>query len=170
LDDVVIRDRVPADDEAIRHLNDQAFGGRSESSLIDALRATDLAAVELVAVESGGILGHILFSRLDLVVDERPVRSLALAPMSVSPARQRAGIGRDLARNGIERARDKGWEAVIVLGHPGFYPRFGFSAAAARALEAPFSGEAFMALALKPGALDGRAGRVIYPPAFGAFC
>lgn len=166
----MIRDRVPADDEAIGHLNDQAFGGRDESRLIDALRATNLGVIELVAVESAGIVGHILFSRLDLVVDERPIRSLALAPMSVSPARQRAGIGSDLVRSGIERARNKGWEAVIVLGHPGFYPRFEFSAAAVGALEAPFSGEAFMALALRPGALDGRMGRVIYPPAFGTIC
>lgn len=55
---------------------------------------------------------------------------------------------------------------MIVLGHPGYYPRFGFSAAQARHLEAPYSGEAFMALALRPDALDGRRGRVVYPSAF----
>ena len=87
---MVIRDRKSADDEAIRQLNDQAFGGPDESGLIEALRSTDLAVVELVAIESTAIVGHILFSRLDLMLDERPVRSLALAPMSVSPSRQRA--------------------------------------------------------------------------------
>lgn len=167
-DNVVIRDRKPADDEVIRQLNDQAFGGRDESGLIEALRSTDLAVIELVAIESAAIVGHILFSRLDLMLDERPVRSLALAPMSVLPSRQRAGIGSDLVRSGIERAQHDGWEAVIVLGHPAFYSRLGFSAALAHCIEAPFSGEAFMALALRPGALDGLAGRVTYAPPFGA--
>jgi putative acetyltransferase len=83
----------------------------------------------------------------------------------VRPDRQRRGIGGALIRAGLDRARGEGWEAVIVLGDPAYYPRFGFSAAQACHLAAPFSGEAFMALALRPGALDG-VGRVVYPPAF----
>ena len=69
-------------------------------------------------------------------------------------------------RSGVARAEAGGWEAAIVLGHPHYYPRFGFSAALARHLAAPFSGDAFMALALRPGALDGKTGRVVYPAAF----
>jgi putative acetyltransferase len=95
------------------------------------------------------------------------VRSLALAPMSVQPGRQRQGIGGALVRESLQRAHQQGWAAVIVLGHPGYYPRFGFSAALARSLAAPFSGNAFMALELIPGALQGGAGRVVYPAAFG---
>jgi putative acetyltransferase len=163
----VIRERQPADDAAIGRLNDDAFGGPYESALVAVLRAAGLAAVELVAMESAAIVGHILFSRLELTLDGRPVRALALAPMSVSPARQNAGIGSDLVRSGLDRARQEGWEAVIVLGHAKYYPRFGFSAALAQPLAAPFSGDAFMALALRAGALDGHAGRVVYPPAFG---
>jgi putative acetyltransferase len=163
---MVIRARQPADDGAIRRLNDEAFGGTYESTLIAALRSAGLAVVELVAVENA-IVGHILLSRLELTLDERPVRSLALAPMSVTPARQNTGIGSDVVRRGLDRAREAGWEAVIVLGHPTYYPRFGFSAALARHLAAPFAGDAFMALALRAGALDGDAGRVTYPPAFG---
>ena len=163
----MIRDRQPADDEAIRRLNDAAFGGTSESQLVAGLRAERLAAIELVSVDGTDVIGHILMSTLEVSVDGKPVRSLALAPMSVQPGRQRQGIGSALVHGALGRAQLRRWQAVIVLGHPGFYPRFGFSAALARPLASPFSGDAFMALELLPGALQGGAGRVVYPSAFG---
>src|SRR5882757_8298422 len=83
------------------------------------------------------------------------------------PDRRRRGIGSALVRGGLDLARARDWRAVIVLGHQGYYPRFGFSAALAHPLKAPFSGDAFMALELAPGALQGEEGRVTYPPAFG---
>jgi putative acetyltransferase len=161
-----IRGRWPADDAAIRRLNDDAFGGNYESRLIEDLRAAGLDAIELVAVENDDLVGHILFSALATTVDRQPVPTLALAPMVVRPDRQRRGIGRALVRAGLDLARHRGWQAVLVLGHKAYYPRFGFSAALARPLRAPFSGEAFMALELAPGALQGEQGRVTYPPAF----
>jgi putative acetyltransferase len=164
--DVVIRGRTAADDEAIRHLNDTAFGGTDESRLVDDLRAAGLAVVELVAVEPP-VLGHILFSVLDVRVGGTPVRALALAPMAVQPDRQRSGIGSALVRAGLEQARVAGWQAVIVLGHADYYPRLGFSATLARPLTAAFSGASFMALELQPGVLQGDEGRVVYPPPFG---
>jgi len=163
---VVIRERTAADDEAIRRLNDTAFGGTYESRLVEELRAAGLGAVELVADEQA-VIGHILFSVLDVTVDGAAARALALAPMSVKRDRQRAGIGSALVRAGLEQARAQGWQAVVVLGHRDYYPRFGFSAALAQPLEAPFSGPSFMALELEPGVLQGGAGRVVYPPAFG---
>jgi putative acetyltransferase len=164
---VEIRGRRAADDTAIRGLNDDAFGGGYEARLIEKLRMAGLAAVELVAVENDAIVGHILFSVLATTIDRRAVPALALAPMAVRPDRQRRGIGSALVRAGLGLARDRDWRAVIVLGHAGYYPRFGFSAALARPLKAPFSGDAFMALELAPGALQGAEGRVTYPPAFG---
>jgi putative acetyltransferase len=163
----VIRDHQPADDEAIRRLNDAAFGGTYESQLVADLRAERLAAIELVSVDGTDVIGHILMSTLDVRVGGKPVRSLALAPMSVQPGRQRQGVGGSLVREALGRAQQQGWQAVIVLGHPSYYPRFGFSAALARPLESPFSGDAFMALELVSDALKGGAGRVVYPPAFG---
>lgn len=163
---MVIRERTPADDSAIRRLNDEAFGGAYESRLIEDLRAAGLVVVELIAVDPA-LTGHILFSVLDVTVGATPVRALALAPMAVQPHLQRRGIGTALVRAGLDLAREGGWRAVIVVGHPDYYPRFGFSAALARPIASPFSGEAFMALELEPDALKGDAGRVVYPPAFG---
>jgi putative acetyltransferase len=164
---VEIRGRTAADDAAIRRLNDDAFGGTYESRLIEDLRVAGLDAVEVVAVENDDIVGHILFSVLATTIDGRTVPALALAPVAVRPDRQRRGMGSALVRAGLDLARHRDWRAVIVLGHKGYYPRFGFSAALARTLKAPFSGDAFMALELAPGALQGADGRVTYPPAFG---
>jgi putative acetyltransferase len=161
----VIRARQPADDAAITRVVDAAFGGPAESKLVQALREAGLAAIDLVAVEDE-VVGHVLFSSLEVTLDGRSPKALALAPVAVRPDRQRRGIGDALIRAGLERARGEGWDAAIVLGDPAYYPRFGFSAAQARHLKAPYSGESFMALALRPGVLDGRAGRVVYPPAF----
>lgn len=166
-DDVVIlRARQPSDDDAIQRLNDAAFGGPDESRLISALRDGGLAAIDLVALEGETIVGHLLLSKLVVTLGGRGLRALALAPMAVAPDRQQQGIGSALVRAGLQAAREGGWQAVIVLGHPDFYPRFGFSTEKASLLEAPFRGSAFMALELEAGVLAGR-GRVVYPPPFG---
>lgn len=163
----MIRERQADDDDAIRLLNDAAFGGPDESKLIEDLRAAHLAAVELVAIEDTAVAGHILFSPLAVTRGKKAIRALSLAPMSVRPGRQRSGLGSALVRAGLEAAKARNWQAVFVLGHPDFYPRFGFSAVLARPFKAPFTGHAFMALELEPGALGGGDGRVVYPPPFG---
>src|SRR5262249_37103463 len=147
----MIRARQPADDIAIRALNEAAFGGTYEATLVEDLRSAGHATVELVARDGSNVIGHILFSRLGVTLDTRAVCALALAPVAVAPDRQRQGVGGALIREGLALARHQGWRAVIVLGHPEYYPRFGFSAALARKLHAPFSGDAFMAFELAPG-------------------
>jgi putative acetyltransferase len=164
---VTIRERRPADDAAIGSLNELAFGGLYESRLAGELRAEGRAAIELVAEESNGVIGHILFNRLDVTLDGRIVRALALAPMSVRPELQRQGVGSALVRRGIVLARERNWQAAIVLGHRQYYPRFGFSAALAGKLRAPFKGPTFMALELERDSLAGLSGQVRYPAAFG---
>ena len=153
------------DVDAIRTVNREAFGGEAEVELVDALRANGDAAVSLVAETDTGLVGHILFSRLPVHAPGTEVAAVALAPMSVLPEWQRRGVGSALVRTGLDRCRNAGFEAVVVLGHPAYYPRFGFSTDLAEQLQAPFSGPAFMALELVPGALrDG--GVVRYPDAF----
>ncbi|MGO1069356.1 GNAT family N-acetyltransferase [Lysobacter sp. CA199] len=144
-----------------------AFGGDDEADLVERLREEGWVRLSLVAVEDEEVVGHVLFTALPVIVDGRTVDALCLAPVSVRPDYQRSGVGSMLIRDALARLADSGFEAVIVLGHPAYYPRFGFSAALAAKLAAPFSGEAFMALELVEGALRGQSGRVRYPAAFG---
>lgn len=152
---------------AIHALTQAAFGRVDEADLVDRLRADGLVRLSLVAVEDGEVVGHVLLTALAVSVDARAVDALCLAPVSVRPDYQGSGVGSMLIREALVRAEQSGFEAVVVLGHPGYYPRFGFSAALAAKLAAPFSGEAFMALELVEGGLRGESGRVRYPPAFG---
>lgn len=162
-----IRPESPADLDAIRQVNCLAFGQDDETRLVDALRDGGFVRVSLVAEQDGQIVGHILFSDLPIITTSGTVPALALAPMAVLPEFQRQGIGSELVRRGLDVCREQGHRIVIVLGHPDFYPRFGFSSDLAQPLLSPFSGEAWMALELVPGALEGVAGRVEYPPPFG---
>jgi putative acetyltransferase len=161
-----IRPEADRDSNAIRLVNCRAFGGDEEARLVDALRQGGYLRVSLVAVSDGQVVGHILFSDLPIVTDARIVPALSLAPMAVLPEYQRQGIGSALARASLEECRKLGHRIVIVVGHPDYYPRFGFSSKLAARLGSPFSGEAFMALELAPGAMAGVVGSVKYPPPF----
>lgn len=163
----LIRPESTADHEAIRHVNRLAFGQDDEARIVDALRDGGYVRVSLVAEMEGKVVGHILFSDLPIITGAGTVPALALAPMAVLPAFQAQGIGSALVQKGLEVCRQQGHRIVVVLGHSHFYQRFGFSPKLAAQLESPFSGsDAFMALELVPGALDGVAGRVQYPPPF----
>ncbi len=166
----VIRPEVPTDAEAIREIHRRAFGRDAEAALVDAVRASPgyLPDLSLVAEAAGVLVGHLLLSAIAIRTERGDVPALALAPVAVLPERQGQGVGTALIEHGLERARAAGHRLVVVVGHPTYYPRFGFAPARPRGLEAPFpvSDAAFMALALAPGALDGLRGTVVYPPAF----
>ena len=167
----VIRPETPADAAGIYAANQQAFRGRdAEPRLVNAIRDSEhfVPDLSLVAEADGQIIGHVLFSRIHIETENGQVPALALAPAAVLPAFQGQGIGSALIRRGLKESKRLGHSIVIVLGHPTYYPRFGFSAALAKSLECPFGncGDAWMALELVPGALDGIRGRVVYPPAF----
>lgn len=162
----MIRLENAADLDSIRDINRAAFGGEDEAVLVDRLRADGLVIASLVAENAVRMVGHILFTRLDVTGGQGAIPAAALAPMAVIPEAQNQGIGSALVHAGIQVCRAAGLHAIIVVGHPDYYPRFGFSAALARKLTAPFSGPAFMALELVPGALGARA-TVTYPSAFG---
>ena len=163
-----IREEQPADRAGVAAVNRAAFGGEAEVKLVEALHHEGDVVVALVAVEDGEIVGHILFSRLPIETDEGLLPAVALAPMAVRPDRQLRGIGSALVRKGLEMARERGATAAVVLGHPDYYPRFGFSASWARGLDAPYAGsDAFMAMELVPNGLGTGEGVVHYAAAFG---
>jgi putative acetyltransferase len=164
---VIVRAETPEDQEAIREVNRKAFGRDDEARLVDALRDGGYARLSLVAEEGGRIVGHVLFSDLSIITEADTLHALALAPVAVLPERQRQGIGSRLIQEGLRACAKAGHQAVVVLGHADYYPRFGFSAGLAERLKSPFSGPAFMAMELTPGALAGVTGKVRYPPPFG---
>ena len=167
---IKIRTEEPQDYTAIRKVNDAAFEQQNEGRLVEALRAMPeyIAGLSLVAEADGGIVGHILFSPVEIRHKEVVHRAIALAPMAVLPAWQSRGIGSQLVEEGLRRARQLGYGAVIVLGHEWFYPRFGFRPASHWGIRCPFPvpDAAFMAIELRQDALKGVKGMVKYSRPF----
>jgi len=164
---MLIRAEEPEDRAAVFAVNQSAFETPTEARLVDALCEQARPVVSLVAEEDGSILGHILFT--PVVLPTHPeLKIMGLAPMAVAPAHQRKGIGSALVRAGLEQCGKLGFGAVVVLGHPDYYPRFGFLPAARFGIgceyEAPL--EAFMVVELQPGFLQGASGKVKYHAAF----
>lgn len=164
---VIVRQEADQDREAIRKVNRLAFGGEDEANLVDALRDRGLDEVSLVPDLDAEPVGHILFSRVKIKTNWGTVDALSLAPMAVLPSHQREGIGTKLVEAGLNSCRNSGHAIVVVLGHPDFYPKFGFSAKLASPLKSPFGGgAAWMALELVPDALAGVVGTVEYSQPF----
>jgi len=161
---VEIRPESIHDADAVAAVNEAAFGRPDEARLVARLRGRARPYLGLVAVEDGAVVGHILFTPVPLQCDQGRHIVMALAPMSVLPAHQRRGIGTALVHAGLEACRAAGHEIVMVLGHPAFYPRFGFVRAHPLGLtsEPPFPDESFMLAELTPGALRGRRGVIRY--------
>ncbi len=165
---VEIRQAAAGDIPNIRDVNRRAFGREVEAWLVDGLRGGGHARLSLVAEEDGRLVGHIMFSEATIRTEETGVGALALGPVGVIPERQGRGIGSALIREALDRCARTGHRIVVLLGHPDYYPRFGFSAERAGNLSSAYSGEAFMALELVPGALSGVAGEFEFAPPFGA--
>ena len=161
-----IRREEPRDVPAIRTINLTAFGSASEADIVDALRSDARHVISLVAEEDDALIGHILFSPVDVAGAD--LRAMALAPMAVIPDRQRTGVGSALVRAGLDECRRSGAAAVFVLGHPSYYPRFGFATASTLGFRCEFDApdDAFMVSELVPGALSRQSGLVCFDKAF----
>ena len=160
-----IRDTTDDDIAAVCALHREAFGGDAEAALVEGLHAAGAARVSLLAEAGGVIAGHVLFS--PATVDGLHIELAGLAPMAVLPSLQRRGVGARLVEAGLARCRALGIDAVVVLGHAAYYPRFGFRPASGFGLTCDWDvpDEAFMAQEIRPGALAG-GGRVHYHPLF----
>lgn len=164
---MLIREEKPEDLAGIRAVVAAAFGRAAEADIVDALRQRARPFVSLVAEHQGGIVGHVLFTPVSVAGQADP-RMMGLAPMAVAPAYQVRGVGTALVLTGFEQLRLQGMESVVVVGHPTYYPRFGFRPAGLFGLTSEYNvpDDVFMACELNPGALEGIAGLISYHPAF----
>ena len=164
-----IRLEESQDQNAVHRLNLAAFENGPEAALVDTLRASCQEYLAFVAVEDGVAVGHILFT--PVTVDGSGAAGMGLAPMAVLPSHQRKGIGSRLVRHGLDHLRQSGCPFVIVLGHPEFYPRFGFESASRYRLISQWEGgpdEAFMIAVLNADALPKGSGTARYREEFDA--
>jgi putative acetyltransferase len=173
---IIIRKEKPEDIEAIRVVVERAFGGTDEVILVDRLREAGKATISLVATENDQVVGHILFSLVTLEsnkddIIDTPVAAIGLAPLAVLPEFQNRSVGSLLTQAGLDECRKAGYECAVVLGHPHYYPRFGFVPSVRYDIKSEFdvSDETFMVLELKEGALQNRAGIIKYQPEFNEF-
>lgn len=163
-----IRIEAPEDYPWSHQVVARAFGREDEALLLDRLREEGCLTFALVAEAHGNLIGHVAFSTLPLETGDGTVIAAALAPMSVVPEWQRKGVGSALIHRGLAICRERSIPAVVVVGEPAYYGRFGFTAGAASKLVTPFPGAASQALELTPGALEKLGwARVRYPKPFG---
>lgn len=156
-----IRFEKPEDIAFIHSVNEQAFGRVSEAKLVDTLRLACTDHLSLVADDNGSIIGHLMFTPVVVTDGKQKTEGMGLAPMAVLPSRQRQGIGTQLVDTGLQILKEKGCPFVIVLGHPEYYPRFGFQAASGCNIRTQWDGvpdEAFMILVMNHEAMQNVSG------------
>ena len=164
-----VRLEEPQDIPSVRIINERAFEQPVEADIVDKLRLSCPEALSLVAVDEGRVVGHILFTPATVESKTGTIDGMGLAPMAVLPERQRRGIGSSLVERGLKILRDRGCPFVIVLGHPAYYPRFGFEPASRYGLKCQWVGvpdEAFMVLIFDEEAMAGVSGVARYRDEF----
>ena len=170
---VQIRREQPGDIDAIRRVNLDAFPSAAEADLVDALRGAANCLSLVAECDDGsdeGIVGHILFSPMQLKGIVSPVALAGLAPMAVLTTHRNKGIGGMLVKAGVVACKEEGYGLIAVLGHPQYYPRFGFTPAAPHGLASTYDvpDEVFMVQALQPDVLGKLSGTLVYHPCFDA--
>lgn len=163
---VVITDEGPEDITGVRNVNRLAFNGTYESDVVDRLRENCPEILSLVARKGAVVVGHILFSPARIEQEEgENITGMGLAPLAVLPEYQGLGIGSVLSTEGLNRLEEEGYPFVIVLGHPDYYPRFGFVRASTHGITSSFKDvpdDAFMIRLFNPEILQGVKGVAYY--------
>lgn len=164
---MLIRNEEEKDYPAVYALNASAFESPAEANLVDTLRKQVRPVVSLVAEDNKEVVGHVMFSPVSLS-GHSSLKIMGLAPMAVAPAHRNKGVGSALVRAGFERCKELGVGAVVVLGHPGYYVRFGFSPSAHFGIDCEFEApeEAVMVVELQPDYLHTKSGTIKYHAAF----
>jgi putative acetyltransferase len=164
---MLIRTEEPKDWPAVHAVNVSAFETPAEANLVDMLRNEAYPVVSLVAEYNEAVVGHIMLSPVSLS-SHAGLKIMGIGPMSVAPEHQRKDIGSALGRVGLERCNQLGFGAVVVLGHHGHYPRFGFLPSIRFGIGCEYKGpeEVFMVMELQPGYLRNATGTIKYHAAF----
>ena len=168
---LIIREEQPGDEQPINAVNLAAFESAEEADIVDKLRDNCPDFLSFVAERDGKIVGHILFTPVQAQSESEVVTGMGLAPMAVLPEYQNRGVGSALVREGIRKVRKQKYPFIIVLGHPEYYPRFGFEPGSNFGLECEYDDvpdEAFMMLPLDGNIVDSLSGIVKYRPEFSA--
>jgi putative acetyltransferase len=162
---IEIREERPDDVAAVRDLNRRAFGQDQESNIVDALRANGAALLSLVATVNDRVVGHIMYSPLSVGGN---ITGAALGPMAVLPERQRQRIGSKLIEAGNQKLKNAGCPFIIVVGHAGYYPRFGFRPAREHGIKCEWDvpDDVFMLLVLDQAKMEGVSGLAKYRDEF----
>jgi len=164
---ISIRRVQPSDLPSVLEVHRQAFPSPGETRLVELLHAHDKAVISLLAEQDRQVMGHILFSPLSFDPPQPQLNAVGLAPLAVLPTYQKQGIGSRLARAGILACRKAGYQAIVVLGDPAYYHRFGFQRAGDFGLGNEYQvDKEFMALELQPGALRSMQATAQYAPEF----
>ena len=165
--DLDIRLETSSDVSGIRNVEERAFQRLTEADLVDLVRTRGKDSLSMVAVRSGSVTGHILFTPVTLEPHPDSLRGLGIGPLAVLPECQKAGIGSRLMRAGLELCQAQGYDFIVLLGDPRYYSRFGFKPAREYGLTSDYGdGDEFQLLELRPGALTGASGNVKYIPEF----
>jgi len=163
-----IRKEIASDIDTIQKVNAEAFATETEADLVDALRDSGCPYLSLVAEVDNEVVGHILFTPVELSGNNNTLKIMGLAPMAVLSKHQNKGIGTGLVQAGLEQCRSLGYDAVVVLGHPAYYPRFGFEPSVKYGIKSEYDvpDDVFMILELSPGCLKNHKGVIKYHQAF----
>ena len=168
MNEILIRTEDVGDVAAVHRVNALAFGREDEALIVDRMRERGVELISLVALVGEQVVGHALFSPVDVVGETAVSPSIALGPIAVLPEMQKQGIGGKLIHAGLEACRNAGHGVVFVLGHPSYYPRFGFRPTKPHGIgcEFPVPDDVFMVVELIPGTLETLEGTVTYQPEF----
>ena len=164
-----IREEKAEDYDAVREINDKAFGQVEEGRIVDKIREACEEIISLVAVEGEKVVGHIFFSPAEINNKGKTIKGMGLAPMAVHPDYQNKGIGSSLVKEGIKRVEETSCPFIIVLGHDKYYPRFGFETASMYGIKPQWDGvpdEAFMIMILDKEIMAGVSGVATYRKEF----
>jgi putative acetyltransferase len=162
---ISVRSERADDIPAIRRVIEEAFGRAREADVVDTLRVACPRSLSLVATIDDAIVGHILFTPAVIETADGMIEGMGLAPVSVHPKQQSQGVGYELIRTGLSRLKAQGCPFVIVLGHPEYYPRYGFERASLHNIRCQWDDvpdEAFMILVMDKTALSGVSGVARY--------